>query len=46
MCENNIVAFGMNTLELLLTIGTVGSIITLGVVMVAYLNGHFANSKE
>lgn len=46
MCENNIIAFGMNGLEILLTIGSIGLIISLTVLMIAYLNGHFANGKE
>lgn len=46
MCENNIIAFGMNAAEIMLTIFAIGSIIGLTILMIAYLNGHFANGKE
>lgn len=46
MCKNDIIAFGMNGIEILLTMLTVGSIIGLAILMIAYLNGHFANGKE
>lgn len=46
MCQNDIVAFGMNLAEILLSMFTVGFIIALGVVMIAYLNGHIFADPE
>lgn len=45
MCHNDIVAFGMNLAEIILSIFTVACIVGLAVVMIMYLNGHFDNKK-
>lgn len=46
MCHNDIVAFGMNLAEIILSIFTVACIVGLAVVMTMYLNGHFDNKKD
>lgn len=45
MCHNDIVAFGMNLAEIILSLFTVACIVGLAVVMTMYLNGHFDNKK-
>lgn len=46
MCENDIIAFGMNGMEIALTIGTIAGIIGLAVLMIMYLNGHILPYSE
>lgn len=45
MCENNIIAFGMNGMEIALTIGALAVIIGLAVLIIMYLGGHLNNKK-
>ncbi len=44
MCENDIIAFGMNGAEIALTIASIGLIIGLIIIMNLYLNG-FLNKR-
>ncbi len=46
MCQNDVVAFGMNIAEIFLSIFAVGCIVALAVVMIAYLNGHIFADPE
>ncbi len=45
MCENNIIAFGMNGTEIMLAIGAIGPIIVVFVALVSYLNADLRNHK-
>lgn len=45
MCENNVVAFGMNGTEIMLTVSMIALIIALFIALVSYLNGSFTDRR-
>nr|DAY73757.1 MAG TPA: hypothetical protein [Caudoviricetes sp.] len=46
MCENGIIAFGMNGMEIALTLAVIASLFGLVVFMFMYLNGHILHQPE
>lgn len=45
MCKNDIIAFGMNGMEIALTLAALASLFGLAVFTFMYLNGHLGNKK-